>query len=78
MRVYASVTAHLIVDLVGYVTGGGAPMSSIGRKGVSAVITELQRLKQEKQERSQKPRRQRSRTRRRDGEVVQRDSSGDN
>jgi hypothetical protein len=31
---------------------GGAPMSSIGRKGVSALITELQRLKQEKQERA--------------------------
>ncbi len=31
---------------------GGAPMSSIGRKGVSSVITELQRLKQEKQERA--------------------------
>ncbi len=30
MRVYASVAAHLIVDLVGYVTGGGAPMSSEG------------------------------------------------
>ena len=31
---------------------GGAPMESIGRKGVSALITELQRLKQEKQERA--------------------------
>ena len=31
---------------------GGAPMGSIGRKGVSALITELQRLKQEKQERA--------------------------
>jgi len=31
---------------------GGAPMSTISRKGVSAVITELQRLKQEKQERA--------------------------
>lgn len=31
---------------------GGAPMSSIGRKGVSALITELQRLKQEKQDRA--------------------------
>lgn len=30
MQVYASVTAHLIVDLVGYVTGGGAPNSSEG------------------------------------------------
>lgn len=27
---------------------GGAPMKSIGRKGVSALITEMQRLKQEK------------------------------
>ncbi|MDQ4044286.1 MAG: hypothetical protein M3173_02405 [Chloroflexota bacterium] len=31
---------------------GGAPMESIGRKGVSALITELQRIKQEKQERA--------------------------
>ncbi len=31
---------------------GGAPMKSIGRKGVSALITELQRIKQEKQERN--------------------------
>lgn len=31
---------------------GGAPMGTIGRKGVSALITELQRLKQEKQERA--------------------------
>jgi hypothetical protein len=31
---------------------GGAPMASIGRKGVSALITELQRLKQEKQDRA--------------------------
>ncbi len=30
----------------------GAPMSTIGRKGVSSLITELQRLKQEKQERA--------------------------
>lgn len=30
MRVYASVAAHLIVDLVGYVTGGGAQMGSDG------------------------------------------------
>lgn len=31
---------------------GGAPMESIGRKGVSALISELQRIKQEKQERN--------------------------
>jgi hypothetical protein len=31
---------------------GGAPMARIGRKGVSALITELQRLKQEKQDRA--------------------------
>lgn len=31
---------------------GGAPMESIGRKGVSSLITELQRIKQEKQERN--------------------------
>lgn len=31
---------------------GGAPMQSIGRKGVSALITELQRMKQEKQDRA--------------------------
>jgi hypothetical protein len=30
----------------------GAPMGTIGRKGVSSLITELQRLKQEKQERA--------------------------
>lgn len=55
-----------------------------GAKGGSGRGRQRQRrggssdAKQEKQERSQKPRRQRSRTRRRDGEVVQRDSSGDN
>ena len=31
---------------------GGAPMQSIGRKGVSALITELQRMKQDKQDRA--------------------------
>lgn len=55
-----------------------------GAKGGSGRGRQRQRrggssdAKQENQERSQKPRRQRSRTRRRDGEVVQRDSSGDN
>lgn len=31
---------------------GGATMDSIGRKGVSSLITELQRIKQERQERA--------------------------
>jgi hypothetical protein len=31
---------------------GGAPLASIGRKGISSLISELQRVKQEKQERN--------------------------
>lgn len=50
LRSQLNITAEQLDELA--VDHGGAPMDTIGRKGVSALITELQRIKQEKQERA--------------------------
>lgn len=50
LRSQLAISAEQLDELA--VEHGGAPMSSIGRKGVSSLITELQRIKQEKQERN--------------------------
>jgi hypothetical protein len=50
LRSQLNITADQLDELA--IGHGGAPMETIGRKGVSALITELQRIKQEKQERA--------------------------
>lgn len=50
LRSQLNITADELDELA--MEHGGAPMETIGRKGVSALITELQRIKQEKQERA--------------------------